>query len=205
MKDHLWRSVGKKGGSHQPRARRFYPGSGATKTEAVVSSAGRPRYPGERGGQAVAETLSGRNIPAGCPLRSQPAPITFSTGIDQLPPFEEVPVASRICRHFKGKPLFASGQGLIYARLSYSNIVLSAKNLRAGDTSDGRSRDEERGRNCRGRGQRTLPGPPHSTVHQSWLGLASSAFTWLRARSGMSSSISTRGRYRRSIRTGCAT
>jgi beta-glucosidase len=40
-------------------------------------------YPGEEGGAAIAETLSGRNNPAGR------LPVTFYTGVDQLPPFEE--------------------------------------------------------------------------------------------------------------------
>src|SRR5205085_9876940 len=40
-------------------------------------------YPGEEGGSAVAETLSGKNNPAGR------LPVTFYTGVDQLPPFED--------------------------------------------------------------------------------------------------------------------
>jgi beta-glucosidase len=43
-------------------------------------------------------------------------------------------MANRTYRYFKGKPLFAFGDGLSYTRFSYSNIVLSTKNLRAGDT-----------------------------------------------------------------------
>jgi hypothetical protein len=39
-------------------------------------------YPGEEGGAAVAETLSGKNNPAGR------LPITFYTGVSQLPHFE---------------------------------------------------------------------------------------------------------------------
>lgn len=40
-------------------------------------------YAGEEGGAAIAETLSGKNNPAGR------LPVTFYTGIDQLPPFED--------------------------------------------------------------------------------------------------------------------
>ena len=40
-------------------------------------------YPGEEGGAAVAETLSGKNNPAGR------LPVTFYTGVDQLPNFED--------------------------------------------------------------------------------------------------------------------
>jgi beta-glucosidase len=85
-------------------------------------------YPGQSGGQAVAETRSGKNNPAGR------LPITFYTGVDQLPPFENYSMANRTYRYFKGKPLYAFGDGLSYTEFSYSNVVLSRKNLRAGDT-----------------------------------------------------------------------
>src|SRR6185437_13452162 len=40
-------------------------------------------YPGEAGGQAIAETLSGKNNPAGR------LPVTFYASLDQLPPFTD--------------------------------------------------------------------------------------------------------------------
>jgi beta-glucosidase len=85
-------------------------------------------YPGQSGGQAIAETLSGKNNPAGR------LPITFYTGVDQLPPFEDYSMANRTYRYFKGKPLYAFGDGLSYTEFSYSNVVVSTKRLRAGDT-----------------------------------------------------------------------
>lgn len=85
-------------------------------------------YPGQSGGQAIAETLSGKNDPAGR------LPVTYYTGIDQLPPFEDYSMASRTYRYFKGKPLFAFGDGLSYTTFAYSNVKLSKENLRAGDT-----------------------------------------------------------------------
>jgi beta-glucosidase len=83
-------------------------------------------YPGQSGGQAIAETLSGKNNPAGR------LPITFYTGIDQLPAFEDYSMANRTYRYFKGKPLFAFGDGLSYTTFSYSHLKLSAQSLRAG-------------------------------------------------------------------------
>ena len=56
-------------------------------------------YPGQSGGQAIAETLSGKNNPAGR------LPVTFYTGIDQLPAFDDYSMANRTYRYFKGKPL----------------------------------------------------------------------------------------------------
>ncbi|MBW8869859.1 MAG: glycoside hydrolase family 3 C-terminal domain-containing protein, partial [Acidobacteriales bacterium] len=63
-------------------------------------------YPGQAGGQAIAETLSGKNNPAGR------LPVTFYTGTDQLPAFDDYSMANRTYRYFKGKPLYAFGDGL---------------------------------------------------------------------------------------------
>lgn len=85
-------------------------------------------YPGQAGGQAIAETLSGKNNPAGR------LPITFYTGVDQLPPFENYSMANRTYRYFKGKPLYAFGDGLSYSSFKYSHVKLSNKNLNADQT-----------------------------------------------------------------------
>jgi beta-glucosidase len=85
-------------------------------------------YPGQSGGQAIAETLSGSNNPAGR------LPITFYSGVDQLPPFEEYSMANRTYRYFKGKPLYNFGDGLSYTSFAYSRLRLSSKNVKAGDT-----------------------------------------------------------------------
>lgn len=85
-------------------------------------------YPGQAGGQAIAETLSGKSNPAGR------LPVTFYTGISQLPSFEEYSMANRTYRYFKGKPLYAFGDGLSYTTFAYSHLKISAKTLRAGET-----------------------------------------------------------------------
>jgi beta-glucosidase len=85
-------------------------------------------YPGQSGGEAIAETLSGKNNPAGR------LPVTFYTGIDQLPLFDDYRMANRTYRYFKGKPLFAFGDGLSYTTFAYSNVQLSNPKLHAGDT-----------------------------------------------------------------------
>ena len=84
-------------------------------------------YPGQSGGQAIAETLSGENNPAGR------MPVTFYTGIDQLPAFDDYSMANRTYRYFKGKPLYAFGDGLSYTTFTYSAVKLSSKSLKAGD------------------------------------------------------------------------
>jgi beta-glucosidase len=75
-------------------------------------------YSGEEGGAAVAETLSGKNNPAGR------LPLTFYTDVSQLPNFEDYSMDNRTYRYFKGKPLYSFGHGLSYASFSYSGLVL---------------------------------------------------------------------------------
>jgi len=85
-------------------------------------------YPGQSGGQAIAETLSGKNNPAGR------LPITFYASVDQLPAFNDYSMADRTYRYFKGKPLFSFGDGLGYTTFAYSGLELSTENLKAGDS-----------------------------------------------------------------------
>ena len=84
-------------------------------------------YPGEEGGTAIAQTLSGANNPAGR------LPVTFYTGIDQLPPFEDYAMKGRTYRYFEGKPLYPFGYGLSYTTFSYRALRLPKKAINAGD------------------------------------------------------------------------
>ena len=84
-------------------------------------------YAGEEGGAAVAETLSGKNNPAGR------LPVTFYTGIEQLPPFEDYAMKGRTYRYFDGKPLYPFGHGLSYTSFSYSGLSLPKEAISAGD------------------------------------------------------------------------
>ncbi len=73
-------------------------------------------YPGEEGGTAVAQTLSGKNNPAGR------LPVTFYTGVNQLPNFEDYSMKGRTYRYFSGTPLYPFGFGLSYTTFSYSDL-----------------------------------------------------------------------------------
>ena len=84
-------------------------------------------YPGEEGGAAIADTLAGANNPAGR------LPVTFYTGIAQLPDFTDYSMAHRTYRYFDGKPLYPFGYGLSYSSFAYSGLKLSSSSLRAGD------------------------------------------------------------------------
>jgi len=83
-------------------------------------------YPGEEGGTVVAETLSGKNNPAGR------LPVTFYTGVDQLPSFEDYSMKNRTYRYFGGKPLYPFGYGLSYTTFSYSDLALPTSGVTAG-------------------------------------------------------------------------
>ncbi|HVT99526.1 MAG TPA: glycoside hydrolase family 3 C-terminal domain-containing protein [Acidobacteriaceae bacterium] len=84
-------------------------------------------YSGEEGGAAIAETLSGKNNPAGR------LPVTFYTGVDQLPNFEDYSMNNRTYRYFKGEPLYPFGYGLSYTKFSYSGLEVPAEEVNAGD------------------------------------------------------------------------
>jgi beta-glucosidase len=83
-------------------------------------------YPGEEGGASVAETLSGKNNPAGR------LPVTFYKGVDQLPHFEDYGMANRTYRYFTGKPLYPFGYGLSYTKFDYSGLTLPTQPVAAG-------------------------------------------------------------------------
>jgi len=84
-------------------------------------------YPGEEGGTAIAETLSGDNNPAGR------LPLTFYASTEQLPPFEDYSMAHRTYRYFDGKPLYAFGYGLSYTTFAYSDLKVPHE-AKAGDS-----------------------------------------------------------------------
>jgi len=83
-------------------------------------------YPGEEGGTAVAQTLSGRNNPAGR------LPVTFYKDVSELPPFEDYSMKGRTYRYFAGTPLYPFGYGLSYTKFSYGKLTLPAGPVEAG-------------------------------------------------------------------------
>jgi beta-glucosidase len=83
-------------------------------------------YPGEEGGAAIAETLSGKNNPAGR------LPVTFYKSVDQLPPFEDYAMKGRTYRYFQGEPLYPFGYGLSYTTFAYSGLTVPTTPVAAG-------------------------------------------------------------------------
>ncbi len=84
-------------------------------------------YSGEEGGDAIAQTLSGKNDPAGR------LPVTFYRSVHQLPPFEDYSMQGRTYRYFTGKPLWPFGYGLSYTKFKYSDLTLPSAPIQAGD------------------------------------------------------------------------
>lgn len=76
-------------------------------------------YPGEFGGQSIAETLFGDNNPAGR------LPITFPKSTGQLPDYYNVD-PSRVRKYVDddGEPLFPFGYGLSYTSFAYGHLVV---------------------------------------------------------------------------------
>ena len=87
-------------------------------------------YSGEEGGAAIADTLSGKNNPAGR------LPVTFYKDVSQLPPFEDYAMKGRTYRYFKGQPLWPFGYGLSYTTFKYSNLELPTAPINAGSPLD---------------------------------------------------------------------
>ena len=85
-------------------------------------------YYGQRGADAVAETLLGEFNPAGR------LPITFYRNTESLPAFEDYAMTNRTYRYYTGKPLYAFGHGLSYTSFAYEKLALSAATARADDT-----------------------------------------------------------------------
>jgi beta-glucosidase len=75
-------------------------------------------YPGQQGGNAVADVLFGDYNPAGR------LPVTYYKSVDQLPAFENYDMAGRTYRYFNQEPLYPFGYGLSYTTFSYSNLSI---------------------------------------------------------------------------------
>ena len=78
-------------------------------------------YPGQQGGNAVADVLFGDYNPAGR------LPVTYYKSIDQIPAFENYDMTGKTYRFFKLEPLYPFGYGLSYTTFSYSNLSIPEK------------------------------------------------------------------------------
>ena len=86
-------------------------------------------YPGEQGGAAVADVLSGDYNPAGR------LPVTFYQSVAQLPPFGNYSMAGRTYRYFTELPLYPFGYGLSFSSFNYSDAKVSQAQVAADGTA----------------------------------------------------------------------
>lgn len=93
-------------------------------------------YPGEQGGNAIADVLFGDYNPAGR------LPVTFYADLGQLPPLDDYDIAlGRTYLYLRDTPLYPFGHGLSYTQFAYRNLRLNpagaapAEPVRAADTA----------------------------------------------------------------------
>ena len=86
-------------------------------------------YPGEEGGNAVADILFGKVSPSGR------LPVTFPKSLDQLPPFEDYSMKGRTYKYMNKNPLYPFGYGLSYTHFTYGEAKLSSNEIAKGDAA----------------------------------------------------------------------
>ena len=81
-------------------------------------------YPGEQGGDAMAEVLFGDYNPGG------KLPLTFYNSIDELPPFDDYEISrGRTYMYYDKEPIYPFGYGLSYTTFEYEGLELKGKSV----------------------------------------------------------------------------
>ena len=81
-------------------------------------------YPGEEGGNALADIIFGKVSPSGR------LPVTFPKSFAQLPPYEDYSMKGRTYRYMTAEPMYPFGFGLSYTQFSYAPMVLSSTQVK---------------------------------------------------------------------------
>jgi beta-glucosidase len=85
-------------------------------------------YPGQAAGTALADVLFGGYSPAGR------LPISFPRSLADVPDFASYAMKGRTYRYLEKEPLYPFGYGLSYTRFDYTDLALSKRSVKAGDS-----------------------------------------------------------------------
>jgi beta-glucosidase len=85
-------------------------------------------YPGEQGGNALADIIFGDINPSG------KLPVTFYKSTADLPPFEDYAMEGRTYKYFRGEALYPFGYGLSYSEFEYRNLTIDRKEYTSSET-----------------------------------------------------------------------
>jgi beta-glucosidase len=84
-------------------------------------------YPGQAGGEALADVLFGDYNPGGR------LPITFYRSAEDLPPFADYRMEGRTYRYFRGEPLYPFGYGLSYTTFELGALRITPAQAAPGE------------------------------------------------------------------------
>jgi beta-glucosidase len=80
-------------------------------------------YPGEQGGNAIADIIFGDVSPSG------KLPITFPKNKEQLPAYEDYSMKDRTYKYMTQEPLYPFGYGLTYSKLNITDLSVDVENV----------------------------------------------------------------------------
>jgi beta-glucosidase len=85
-------------------------------------------YPGEEGGNAVADIIFGDVSPSGR------LPVTFPKSLDQLPPYDDYNMAGRTYRYMTKDPMYPFGYGMSFATFEYQDAIIDREVIKRGES-----------------------------------------------------------------------
>jgi beta-glucosidase len=85
-------------------------------------------YPGQQGGNAIADVLFGDTNPAGR------LPVTAYRSVDQVGDFNDYRMEGKTYRYFRGEPLYPFGYGLSFTHFEYKDLKLSRSRIGTRDS-----------------------------------------------------------------------